>query len=1080
MSGYSQTMGSFVRNGDYPLEANYIFGSEQELKDFYQDELYKTHLHKGLLKIVSLKDKQILYWVIERDGELVLEPLIESDSLDNLLDVIDRLYDLENTLKILVGAEDIIPTLATLPYQNFVDLANALQEVVERQKEHRDLQDQILDLKQILRNLQIELNDTQRGVGLDQSGLFSPDKETYYLKDATSVMNALRTLDRILHKQAALLTEDTNTVDLELVEDDTNNTRTITANVKLASESDIQATDEGLYHKVDMTFNNGEVTLLVNGEERTSFNIGLDAIIDDSTHYDSTTETIVLVFKLHNGQTQEFLIPVADLITEWNTNNTNSITLNKTRVVDGTDTLTADVKVSGDSKNGIEVKNNGIFMSKDAADLTYSSELSIKDKIDAIDQSKLTKEQADEYYQLIGDYTDIIEVGSYDLLPSDGKIGKIYITTDDNKTYRWSGSTWVEISNPLDVTDRNTLNNIKELGVVLGKVTGPDTLYTISRNQNTLKLGFQLSTSDKGRDHRYGPEFPLATTDWAGLMSLEDKFKLDSIDVDTINDIKERVDSIEEDLYEDPFNGYEYVDMGEAGIWAKYPIGVTEWNSEALDNIKYFAWGEIEGYIKNQVGVNKNFSWSDYKWCEGSNITLTKYCYDSSYGYNGFTDTLNQLELEDDAAHVYMGGNWRIPTNNEFPRLQSLCNTEWVTNYNGITGLNGKLFKLKTDESKQLFLPAFGYCQNGSVNQNGTVIALWLSSLSTYNTFNGSNYVANSNMQWPPGNQSRNNGYCIIGFLSPGSRTSAKFYTKSEVDEKLSDIDIPEIDLSDIESKLEGVTKAADDSEVFKTIRHISTGKELTWVPRGGKLDIYTGEGIEIDSVGPSFPLNLMNIKADTNYLATRDYVGESLEEAAIFKHPEDNNTAIQAPETTASGDYSMSVGFNTTALGQNTFTSGHSSTAYGTTSSAQGKSVEAINEAETAIGSFNVSRFEQIDDDDDELITNTIAEFIGSEDRTLFTIGNGNVITDPSTSNTTTTFRHNAFEIRQNGDIYVSDTHASGQYYEKPMLNLQEKLKSHDDLIEQYNTLKQEFEQYKEDTTAILNSIYEKLKYNG
>ena len=27
-------------------------------------------------------------------------------------------------------------------------------------------------------------------------------------------------------------------------------------------------------------------------------------------------------------------------------------------------------------------------------------------------------------------------------------------------------------------------------------------------------------------------------------------------------------------------NGYDYVDMGEAGIWAKYPIGISEWTSE--------------------------------------------------------------------------------------------------------------------------------------------------------------------------------------------------------------------------------------------------------------------------------------------------------------------------------------------------------------------------------------------------------------------------------------------------------------------------------------------------------------------
>ena len=41
---------------------------------------------------------------------------------------------------------------------------------------------------------------------------------------------------------------------------------------------------------------------------------------------------------------------------------------------------------------------------------------------------------------------DVVEVADYTSLPSTGETGKIYITLDDNKTYRWSGSAYVEIS----------------------------------------------------------------------------------------------------------------------------------------------------------------------------------------------------------------------------------------------------------------------------------------------------------------------------------------------------------------------------------------------------------------------------------------------------------------------------------------------------------------------------------------------------------------------------------------------------------------------------------------------------------
>lgn len=44
---------------------------------------------------------------------------------------------------------------------------------------------------------------------------------------------------------------------------------------------------------------------------------------------------------------------------------------------------------------------------------------------------------------------DVVEVANFDALPTTGETGKIYVTTDDNKTYRWGGTTYVEISSSL-------------------------------------------------------------------------------------------------------------------------------------------------------------------------------------------------------------------------------------------------------------------------------------------------------------------------------------------------------------------------------------------------------------------------------------------------------------------------------------------------------------------------------------------------------------------------------------------------------------------------------------------------------
>ena len=88
MSQYSEMMGSFIRTGNYPLEANYIFPTEAALKEFYNDPLNKSTIHKGLFRIVEDggDGKQALYWVIQNQtsNELEFVKLIENIDIDNI------------------------------------------------------------------------------------------------------------------------------------------------------------------------------------------------------------------------------------------------------------------------------------------------------------------------------------------------------------------------------------------------------------------------------------------------------------------------------------------------------------------------------------------------------------------------------------------------------------------------------------------------------------------------------------------------------------------------------------------------------------------------------------------------------------------------------------------------------------------------------------------------------------------------------------------------------------------------------------------------------------------------------------
>ncbi len=161
---------------------------------------------------------------------------------------------------------------------------------------------------------------------------------------------------------------------------------------------------------------------------------------------------------------------------------------------------------------------------------------------------------------------------------------------------------------------------------------------------------------------------------------------------------------------------YEAVDLGLSVKWATCNVGAT--SPEKYGN--YYAWGETES--------KSDYSWDTYKYGSAQNA-LTKYCDNSSYGKDGFTDELTTLEAADDAATANWGEEWRMPTEKEWEELYKNCTYEWTTNYNE-TGVKGYIFKSKTN-SNSIFLPAAGVYTIGGLNSAGSNCNYWSRSLYT-------------------------------------------------------------------------------------------------------------------------------------------------------------------------------------------------------------------------------------------------------------------------------------------------------------------------------------------------------------
>ena len=153
---------------------------------------------------------------------------------------------------------------------------------------------------------------------------------------------------------------------------------------------------------------------------------------------------------------------------------------------------------------------------------------------------------------------------------------------------------------------------------------------------------------------------------------------------------------------------HEYVDLGlpSGTLWATMNIGANSPEEPGL----YFAWGETKGY--DPYEYEHSFNHASYKWCNGSDTTLTKYCNDSDYGYNGFTDTLTELEPEDDAAYVNWGSEWRIPSKEEWEELCNYCIPTMIFDKYG----NGLYFMCTSNiNEKSIILPLTGIAQNEDI-----------------------------------------------------------------------------------------------------------------------------------------------------------------------------------------------------------------------------------------------------------------------------------------------------------------------------------------------------------------------------
>lgn len=160
-----------------------------------------------------------------------------------------------------------------------------------------------------------------------------------------------------------------------------------------------------------------------------------------------------------------------------------------------------------------------------------------------------------------------------------------------------------------------------------------------------------------------------------------------------------------------------YVDLGlpSGTLWATCNVGATSPEEYGY----HFAWGETQ--------PKEDYSWSTYtyKYCKGSEYTMTKYCTSSDYGT---VDNKTELEAIDDAATANWGSEWQMPSFEQCAELKNsnYVTTTWIT----LNGVKGRMIVSKQNGNR-LFLPAAGYRNDTSLKGVGSRGYYWSRSLYT-------------------------------------------------------------------------------------------------------------------------------------------------------------------------------------------------------------------------------------------------------------------------------------------------------------------------------------------------------------
>ena len=138
---------------------------------------------------------------------------------------------------------------------------------------------------------------------------------------------------------------------------------------------------------------------------------------------------------------------------------------------------------------------------------------------------------------------------------------------------------------------------------------------------------------------------------------------------------------------------------------------------------------------------------------------------------------ISTLNLEDDAAHVNMGGQWRIPTKDQLEELYGNTKHDATT----VNGVKGMIFTSKINKH-QMFIPFIQGClyDENWENWKQSLVYMWSSQVSGFNLYNAYRLNCYSSGYAYVGNYNRSAAFSVRGVFNNNEHKNNVEHTNND------------------------------------------------------------------------------------------------------------------------------------------------------------------------------------------------------------------------------------------------------------------------------------------------------------